>query len=66
METQTWHPRLTPYRFVVLLTTVGLGGVKAYAVSRKVVLVAVSVEWIASVVVFSMLSRMHVLFHGNS
>jgi len=57
-QTDQWHPKLTPYRLLVLLTTVtvGLGTAKAYSVSRQSVSVATSIEWISGVVIFSMLS----------
>lgn len=53
---ETWHPKLTPYRLLVLFTTIGLGTAKAYATSRGVSLAATTIEWIAAVVVFIMLS----------
>ena len=49
-----WHPKLTPYRFLTLLTTICLGSAKAYAVSQNLFIVATSIEWVASVVIFSM------------
>jgi len=62
LEPQThteWHPKLTPYRFLVLSTTIGLGSAKAYAVSRNIFWIATFVEWITGVVVFSVLSSTH-------
>ena len=55
-QTRHWHPKVTPYRFLVLFTTVGLGAAKAFAVSRNLVLVSTSLEWVTSVIVFSLLS----------
>ena len=49
-----WHPKLTPYRLLTLLTTIVLGGAEAYAVSQNLLFVATSIEWVTSVVIFSM------------
>jgi len=54
MEQARWQPKLTPYRFLVLLSTIGLGSAKAYAVSQNLNLVATSIEWVSGVLVFSM------------
>jgi hypothetical protein len=53
---EKWHPKLTPYRFIVLSTTIGLGIAKAFAVGQNLTFVATYIEWITGVVVFSMLS----------
>ena len=67
-ETARWRPKLTPYRFLTLLTTVGLGGAKAYAVSKNLPFVATSIEWVASVIIFSMSKvlayTLHILSHA--
>jgi hypothetical protein len=51
---QNWFPKLTPYRLLIISTTIGLGTAKAYATAKGLSYVATSIEWIASVVVFSM------------
>ena len=56
VESTHWHPKVTPYRLLVLFTAIGLGTTKAYTVSRNLVLVATSVEWVTGVIIFSMLS----------
>ena len=56
MESTPWHPKVTPYRFLVLFTTIGLGTAKAYTVSRNLVLVSTPLEWVTGVIVFSLLS----------
>ena len=55
-QTRHWHPKVTPYRLLVIFTTIGLGTAKAYTVSRNLVFVATSIEWVTSVIVFSLLS----------
>ena len=55
-QTRHWHPKVTPYRLLVIFTTIGLGTAKAYAVSRNLVFVATSIEWVTGVIVFSLLS----------
>ena len=53
---EQWHPKLTPYRFLVISTTIGLGIAKAFAVGQNLTIVATYIEWITGVAVFSMLS----------
>lgn len=48
--TQT-HPRLTPYRIAFILTTAGLGTIKAVLVSKNDTISSTTVEWITGVVV---------------
>jgi hypothetical protein len=51
-EPVRWHPKITIYRLVVLLTTVCLGVGKAITSARGVVVVPVTLEWVSGVVVF--------------
>lgn len=47
-----WHPKITLYRLVVLLTTICLGVGKAITSARGAVVVSVTFEWVSGVVVF--------------
>jgi len=51
-----WLPKPTPYRLLVISTTVGLGTAKAYSTAKGFSFFATSIEWITGVVVFSVLS----------
>jgi hypothetical protein len=53
--TQQWRPKVTPYRSLVLLSTIVLGSGKAFATARGLSLVATNIEWITSVIIFSVL-----------
>jgi hypothetical protein len=58
-----WHPKLTFYRFLVLSTTIGLGTAKAYGTSRGLNLVSTTIEWVAGMVLFSVLSYNRSILH---
>ena len=47
-----WHPKITLYRLVVLLTTMCLGVSKAMMSARGAVVVSVTLEWVSGVAVF--------------
>ncbi|KIK00152.1 hypothetical protein K443DRAFT_679419 [Laccaria amethystina LaAM-08-1] len=50
-----WHPKITIYRLLVLLTTICLGVGKAITSARGAVLVPVTLEWVSGVAVFILL-----------
>jgi len=47
-----WHPKITAYRLVVLLTTICLGVGKAITSARDTVVVPVTLEWVSGVAMF--------------
>ncbi|KAF9536826.1 hypothetical protein CPC08DRAFT_676976, partial [Agrocybe pediades] len=47
-----WHPRLTPYRLLILTTTLSLGTAKAIATQKGSSMVPTTLEWISGVVLF--------------
>jgi len=47
-----WHPKITIYRLVVLLTTICLGVGKVMTSARGAVLVPVTPEWVSGVAAF--------------
>jgi hypothetical protein len=47
-----WHPKITVYRLVVLLTTICLGVGKAITSARGAVIVPTTLEWVSGVAVF--------------
>ncbi|KAF8972518.1 hypothetical protein BDZ97DRAFT_1781409 [Flammula alnicola] len=47
-----WHPRLTPYRLMILLTTICIGTAKAVATQRGSMDVPITLDWVSGVVVF--------------
>lgn len=49
---ERWHPKLTPYRLTVILTTIGLGTVKLVEVYNGNDTGTTTLEWISGVVVF--------------
>ncbi|KAH9481040.1 hypothetical protein JR316_0005559 [Psilocybe cubensis] len=52
---QRWHPKMTPYRLVVLLTTIGLGTAKAIMAHCGNSIVSTTLEWISGVLLFLIL-----------
>ena len=60
-QSQRWHPKLTPYRFLVVATTIGLGAAKASVSDEGQTWVATTLEWVTAVVIFCMLSVMRIL-----
>ncbi|KIK00153.1 hypothetical protein K443DRAFT_679420 [Laccaria amethystina LaAM-08-1] len=50
-----WHPKITVYRLVVLLTTICLGVGKAITSARGAVVVPITLEWVSGVAVFVLL-----------
>jgi len=56
LVSQLWHPKLTLYRILILSTTIGLGIVKAYATSQGLISASTTIEWVAGVALFSVLS----------
>ena len=57
--TSSWHPKITPYRLLVLTTTIGLGSAKAIATFRNKSYVSTTIEWVAEIVVFIRLVHSH-------
>jgi hypothetical protein len=51
-----WHPKITLYRLFFISTTVCLGSAKAVETSHGKSYVSTTIEWIAGVVVFTLLS----------
>jgi hypothetical protein len=47
-----WHPKITVYRLIVLLTTICLGVGKAIMSAKGAVVVPVPLEWVSGVAVF--------------
>lgn len=45
-----WHPKMTPYRISVVITTVILGTFKAVFSYRGISMISTTLEWIAGVV----------------
>ena len=50
-----WHPKLTVSRFFVIASTLGLGTAKALMSSRGETAIAVTIEWIMSIILFTVL-----------
>ncbi|KIK00150.1 hypothetical protein K443DRAFT_679418 [Laccaria amethystina LaAM-08-1] len=50
-----WHPKITVYRLIVLLTTICLGVGKAIMSAKGAVVVSVTLEWVSGVAVFVLL-----------
>ncbi|KIM40714.1 hypothetical protein M413DRAFT_28491 [Hebeloma cylindrosporum] len=48
----SWHPRLTRYRLLVILSTVGLAAAKAATSYLNLTFASITFEWILGVVVF--------------
>ena len=51
-----WHPKITAYRLLVISTTISLGSAKAVATFYGKSYVSTTIEWIAGVAVFTLLS----------
>lgn len=50
--TSSWHPKLTGYRLMVIVLTVGFGLSKAILTYRGESIAPTTLEWVFSVVVF--------------
>ncbi|KDR67031.1 hypothetical protein GALMADRAFT_283687 [Galerina marginata CBS 339.88] len=50
-----WHPKITPYRLVILTTTIGLGTAKSVVTQRGSPLLPVTLEWFTATVLFLLL-----------
>ena len=50
--TPSWHPKLTLYRLLVILSTVGLAAAKTAATYLNFTFASITLEWILGVVVF--------------
>lgn len=59
-----WQPKVTVYRLLVISTTISLGSAKAVAVFDGKSYVSTTIEWIAGVVVFTVLSSL-MLYRGR-
>ena len=59
-----WHPKVTVYRLLVISTTISLGSAKAVATFYGKLYVSTTIEWIAGVVVFTLLSWLvsHIIY----
>ncbi|KAF5327258.1 hypothetical protein D9619_003935 [Psilocybe cf. subviscida] len=53
-----WHPKVTPYRLLVLGTTMGVGTTKAMAAQRGDEGASTTLEWVSGVVIFLILHTM--------
>jgi hypothetical protein len=51
-----WHPKITVYRLLIISTTISLGSAKAIETFYGKSYVSTTIEWIAGVAVFSLLS----------
>ena len=51
-----WHPNITPYRLLVVSTTIALGSAKAVETFYGKSYVSTTIEWVAGVAVFTLLS----------
>ncbi|KDR67394.1 hypothetical protein GALMADRAFT_232064 [Galerina marginata CBS 339.88] len=49
-NTQSWHPKLTPYRVAIISTTLCLGTAKAVLTQQGRSFAPITLEWIMSVV----------------
>ena len=49
-QTQGWHPKITPYRLVVISTTLCLGTAKAVLTQQGRSIAPITIEWIMGVV----------------
>jgi len=47
-----WHPKISPYRFIVFLIPLSIGTVKAILSQKGSVTTPITLEWISGVVVF--------------
>jgi hypothetical protein len=48
----SWHPKLTLYRFLVILSTFGLAAAKSVTSYLNFTFASITLEWILGVVVF--------------
>jgi len=48
----SWHPKLTLYRFLVIVSTVGLAVAKTVTLYLNLTFASITLEWILAVVVF--------------
>ena len=51
-----WHPKITVYRLLVISTTISLGSTKAVETFYGKSYISTTIEWIAGVAVFCLLS----------
>ena len=49
-QSQSWHPKITPYRLAVISTTLCLGTVKAVLTQQGRSIAPITIEWIMGVV----------------
>ncbi|KDR71381.1 hypothetical protein GALMADRAFT_159537 [Galerina marginata CBS 339.88] len=48
----SWHPKITPYRAIVLTSTVGFGTAKGVLAQRGSTIASITVEWLLGTVIF--------------
>ena len=53
-----WHPKITVYRLLIISTTISLGSAKAAATFHGKSYVSITIEWVAGVAVFCLLSSL--------
>jgi p-aminobenzoyl-glutamate transporter AbgT len=53
-----WHPNITVYRFLIISTTISLGSAKAIATLHGKSYISITIEWVAGVAVFCLLSSL--------
>jgi len=53
-----WHPKITLYRLLIISTTISLGSAKAAATFHGKSYVSITIEWVAGVAVFCLLSSL--------
>ncbi|KIM40766.1 hypothetical protein M413DRAFT_446149 [Hebeloma cylindrosporum] len=63
---QIWHPRITPYRLLVLVVTVSFGMTKAVLTYKDETIIPITLEWIAGVVVSLFLFFLGIYESGNA
>ena len=58
-----WHPKISLYRLVMLLTPMVIGTVKAIISAKGGVTAPITIEWVSGVVVFLVCVNLHQLLH---
>ena len=53
-----WHPKITVYRLLIISTTISLGSAKAIATFHGKSYISTTIEWVAGVAVFCLLSSL--------
>jgi len=48
----SWHPKISPYRFILFLTPIAIGTAKAVSAQKGSVVTPITLEWIYGVVIF--------------